>query len=190
MQSPRSSAVNSSQIRSLKANPAASNNIDRSYGDSSQELQVMQVPEGSGRVTAQLLVTNPNHLKLQTEMMMQTRESKSTFPNNKTSKRTNTIFDNSRGTYDNHSSASFLFENQTKLGLDTFCKSQIQQNDPNDTTLRSSSLTIRAKKEGIGYKDGFIRLLEHDKHSASSEQTDYRAHFSFIDDPTLEINQM
>ena len=37
LHSPRSSAVNSSQIRSLKACPAASNNIDRSFGTSSQE---------------------------------------------------------------------------------------------------------------------------------------------------------
>ena len=58
----------------------------------------------------------------------------------------------------------------------------------NDTTIRSSSLNIRAKKEGIGYKNGLIRLLEHDRNTDSSGQTDYRAHFSFIDDPTLEIN--
>ena len=51
-------------------------------------------------------------------------------------------------------------------------------------------MKIRAKKEGIGYKNGLLRLVEHDKNSNSSEQTDYRAHFSFIDDPTLEINRI
>ena len=94
------------------------------------------------------MIPNP---KLQhTEIMLQTRESKSTFRNNP-SKRTYTIFDNSKGT-DNHSSASFLFENQTRMMMNSDVDNQY--NEVNNTTIRSSSLNVRAKKEGIGYKNG------------------------------------
>ena len=49
LHTPRSSAVNSSQIRSLKACPAASNNIDGSFGTSSQERHEEQQFELAGR---------------------------------------------------------------------------------------------------------------------------------------------
>ena len=52
LHSPCSSAVNSSQIRSLKACPAASNNIDRSFGTSSQEGYNEKQFELAGRETA------------------------------------------------------------------------------------------------------------------------------------------
>ena len=104
-----------------------------------------------------------------------------------TERRTNILFDDSRG-LDTVSSASFLFgENHQKFSGQNI-QTEIETSQQNDTTIRSSSLVIRAKKDGVGYRNGFLRLLEHDKHSDSSENTDYRAHFSFIDDPNLEIN--
>ena len=54
---------------------------------------------------------------------------------------------------------------------------------------RSSSVALRATSDVKGIKHGLLRLLEHDKFAtSSSNSTDYRAKFSLLDDPTLEIN--
>lgn len=54
------------------------------------------------------------------------------------------------------------------------------------------SVYIREKEEGIGYKNGQIRLLEHDMLTSSdlSSAIPAKCRFSFMDDPSLEINQL
>ena len=44
----------------------------------------------------------------------------------------------------------------------------------------------------VGYKHGYMRLLEHDKHSSESSSTNFNdfVKMSLLDDPTLEINQI
>ena len=85
------------------------------------------------------------------------------------------MYDNSR-CGDTVSSASFLFENHYHHNK----QSQLQSHHEHDLnngnhknrhneTLRSSSMKIRGKREGIGYKNGLLRLVEHDRISNSSE---------------------
>ena len=56
---------------------------------------------------------------------------------------------------------------------------------------RSASMALRTKAAVKGIVHGRVRLLEHDKiATTSSNATEYRAKFSLLDDPTLEINQL
>ena len=49
----------------------------------------------------------------------------------------------------------------------------------------------RDRKVTRGFKHGYMRLLEHDKQtSQSSTGSVYYPRVSYIDDPTLEINQL
>jgi len=56
---------------------------------------------------------------------------------------------------------------------------------------RSASLSNRNRHEILAYKHGYIRLLEHDRQtSRSSTGSGYYPRISYIDEPTLEINQI
>lgn len=60
-----------------------------------------------------------------------------------------------------------------------------------DSDGRSMSMALREGKKAIGYKNGQVRLIEHDANvSSSSDNTDYHPRFSYLEDPNLEINQI